>query len=143
MIEVIKEDWVPDFKHATQYSAGYDLYCKNKMYIKPMEIVKIDTGIRVNMMNDVNCMGLIFPRSGLSSKSNLRLCNSVGLVDQDYHGPLIVCLQNIGKEEEFLPELARVAQIVFCYHNNNSIDFVKSFNTTTKRGDGGFGSTGV
>lgn len=148
MIEVIKDDRVPDFCHKTEYSAGYDLYaCINEpIDVLPGETKLIPTGIKINMMTDCpSCMGLVFPRSGVSLKTNLRIANSVGLIDADYQGEIKVIMWNCGNKTELIKPLDRIAQLVFAnhqFHTFNSINFVKEFSNSTERGSGGFGSTG-
>lgn len=142
MIEVIKEDWVPAFKKSTEYSAGYDLYCQHGLCIEPGVTLLIPTGIKINMMHDSCSFAMVVPRSGVSLKTNLRICNSPGIIDMDYRGEIKIIMQNIGKKDETIEPLSRIAQLIFCHYGNSSIDFVKEFKDNTERGSGGFGSTG-
>ena len=86
-------------KRATAQSAGYDLYAlpEEPLTIQPQEICKVPTGIAVapSRPDVVLC---IFPRSGLSTKHGITLINSVGLVDSDYRGELLIPLINHGIE---------------------------------------------
>lgn len=67
---------------ATAGSAGYDFFAPVKVTLQPGEIVKIPTGIRVEMEQDwvLKC----YPRSGLGFKYRLQLNNTVGIIDSDY-----------------------------------------------------------
>lgn len=143
MIQVIKEDWVPAFKKSTEYSAGYDLWCEKFTRIEPKQTVLISTGIKINMMNDSCSFAMVVPRSGMSLKTNLRICNSPGIIDQDYRGEIKIIMQNIGDEFVDIEPMTRIAQLIFCKHSNSSINFVNEFSDTTERGEGGFGSTGT
>ena len=69
-------------KRATTGSAGYDFYAPVDVTMKPGEIVKIPTGIRVEMEEGwvLKC----YPRSGLGFKFRLQLNNTVGIIDSDY-----------------------------------------------------------
>ena len=69
-------------KRATTGSAGYDFYAPVDVAMKPGEIVKIPTGIRVEMEEGwvLKC----YPRSGLGFKFRLQLNNTVGIIDSDY-----------------------------------------------------------
>ena len=69
-------------KRATKYSAGYDFYSPIDFKLAPGETIKIPTGIRVSMDDDL--VLLIFPRSSLGFKYRLQLDNTVGVVDSDY-----------------------------------------------------------
>ena len=68
---------------ATKQSAGYDFYAPVDVTMKPGEIVKIPTGIRVEMEEGwvLKC----YPRSGLGFKYRLQLNNTVGTIDSDYY----------------------------------------------------------
>lgn len=88
-------------KRATAGSAGYDFFSPADFSMKPGEILKIPTGIRVEMENEwvLKC----YPRSGLGFKYRLQLNNTVGIIDSDYfysdnEGHIFVKLTNDGKE---------------------------------------------
>ena len=70
-------------KRATAGSAGYDFYAPVDVTMNPGEIVKIPTGIRVEMEEGwvLKC----YPRSGLGFKYRLQLNNTVGIIDSDYY----------------------------------------------------------
>ena len=70
-------------KRNTKFAAGYDFYLPFDIELKPNEIIKIPTGIKV-CMNEDEFLG-IYVRSSLGFKYNLRLCNQVGIVDYDYY----------------------------------------------------------
>ena len=67
-------------RRATTGSAGYDFYAPVDVTMKPGEIVKIPTGIRVEMEEGwvLKC----YPRSGLGFKFRLQLNNTVGIIDR-------------------------------------------------------------
>ena len=67
---------------ATKGSAGYDLYTPIDVHLKPGESIKIPTGIRCRMREDV--VLLIVPRSSLGFKYMFQLNNTMGVVDSDY-----------------------------------------------------------
>ena len=147
-VQVIKDPKVPDFCRKTPYSAGYDLYnIEGDMLLNPMWKKAIRTGIKVNMMAcPFGTCALVLPRSGLSLKTDLRICNSPGLIDQDYQGEICVIIQNIGNKAEHIKYLDRIAQLVFLKTALTSqytdVTFVDEFKYSTERGENGFGSTG-
>lgn len=144
MIEIIKNKDVPAFKHGTQYSAGYDLYCMDEDFtLEAGQTMLVHTGIKVNMMETNNTCALVLPRSGLSLKTNLRVANSPGLIDKDYRGEICVILHNIGNYGVKVLKFDRIAQLMFINYEENNIKFVEKFKDETDRGSGGFGSTGV
>ena len=125
------------------YSAGYDLYaCLDEEFIliKPGEVVKVPTGIAVEIPNGY--VGLIFARSGLAINKNLAPVNKVGVCDSDYRGEYLVALLNSGKEEVKIKNKDRIAQLVIVPILSVKFKEVASL-TETKRGEGGFGSTGI
>lgn len=127
---------------ATQGSAGMDLYAciETAVTVNPGELVKIPTGIAVQLPN--NEMGLfIFARSGLGVKYGITLSNGVGVVDSDYRGEICVGLCNVSSKSYTIKPQERIAQMVampVCV-----LPIVQTENLTdTKRGSGGFGSSG-
>lgn len=88
-------------KRATAGSAGYDFFAPLDVTLNPGEIIKIPTGVRVEMEEDwvLKC----YPRSGLGFKYRLQLNNTVGIIDSDYfysdnEGHIFAKLTNDGKE---------------------------------------------
>ncbi len=125
---------------ATAGSAGYDLYTPVALTIRPGEVVKIPTGIRVEM-NDGWVLA-VFPRSSLGFKYRLQLNNTVGIIDSDYffsdnEGHILVKLTNDTKEDKRveLAEGAGFAQGIFLPFGITEDD------DCTEVRNGGFGST--
>ena len=67
----------------TKYSAGYDFFAIEDFTIKPGEIKKIPTGIKAIYPEDEVLM--LFVRSSMGFKWNVRLCNQVGVIDSDFY----------------------------------------------------------
>jgi len=128
---------------ATPGSAALDIRAMPK---KTMGIVSgarklIPTGIAINIKT-ATCAGLLLPRSGLSQAQGIILGNSVGLLDPDYQGELLISCWNTGNDWFCLKPGMRIAQLLFI--NFEKVNFVK-VNTfeKTDRAENGFGSTGV
>ena len=108
--------------------------------IKPGEVVKIPTGIKV-CLNDDEFLG-IYVRSSFGVKYNVRMCNQVGIIDGDYYnndgneGHIWICLQNEGDKEFIIRKGDGFAQGIFQ-------KFLLSDNDTrlNDKRVGGFGST--
>ena len=124
----------------SEYAAGYDLYAHEGAIIKPHETAKIGTGVAIQPPKDT--FGAVFARSGLAAKQGLRPANCVGVCDYDYTGEYIVALHNDSNEERVIEAGERIGQVVFIPYINVSFIEVNELEET-KRGDGGFGSTGV
>jgi dUTP pyrophosphatase len=139
-------------RRATDGSVGYDLSAclDNVLEIKPNTVVKVPTGVCIwldtvrvfpNMhTQSLQLAGLLMSRSSLKG---LQLTNSVGLIDGDYQGELLLSLHNYTKESVFILPGARIAQLVITVTYVGNLLKVNEFSNTTARGENGFGSTGV
>lgn len=90
---------------ATTGSAGYDFFSPITFSLAPGEMIKIPTGIRVEIAEGwvLQC----YPRSGLGFKYRLQLNNTVGIIDSDYfysdnEGHIFAKITNDSKEEKTL-----------------------------------------
>ena len=126
----------------SEYAAGYDLYAATDydIEIAPHETVKIDTGISIALPEWT--FGAIFARSGLATKQGLRPANCVGIIDADYRGSVIVALHNDTNEHQIVLAGSRIAQLIVMPYVNSEFIEVRALDQT-KRGNGGFGSTGT
>ena len=84
----------------TKASAGYDFLAIEDFEIEPGQIKKIPTGIKAKYPEDE--MLMLFVRSSMGFKWNVRMCNQVGIIDADYYnnpdneGHMWIALQNEG-----------------------------------------------
>ena len=173
-------------KQATPNSAGYDIIAtsnpkivgeklEDKFFLpeepkvewwKHIFYIEYETGLFVAPSNAIHT--LIYPRSSISSKTNLMLANSIGLVDYDYRGQILcrfryvwqpfdmawlsikdhsnannpyvtMTLGNINPDKIYNKGDA-IAQLVFSPTTNVNFQFVDELDKTI-RNDGGFGST--
>jgi len=123
-------------------AAGYDLYAcldSDTFTIKPHETVKIGTGLSIEVPEGY--FGGIFARSGLASNKGLRPANCVGVADSDYRGEYIISLHNDSDMSQTITQNERIAQLVILPFLSVAFEEVSEL-SETKRGDGGFGSTG-
>lgn len=125
--------------YATAGAAAIDLRTTKCVTLRPGQAEPIRTGFKVAMPDGV--AALLLPRSGLGSKG-IQLSNTVGLIDSDYRGEIVVMLVNRGLASVRLLEGDRVAQLMFIPYIKAELVEVDQFSTTTARGEGGFGSTG-
>ena len=128
--------------YATPGAAGMDLRaCLDApLELAPGQCALIPTGIAMHLA-DPGYAALILPRSGLGHKHGIVLGNLVGLIDADYHGPLMVSCWNRSDAAFTLQPLERIAQLVIVPVVQARWNVVDSF-TPSRRGEGGFGSTG-
>ena len=125
---------------ATGNSAGYDFHLLEDLTLKPGEIKKVPTAIKASMNHDEVLM--IYIRSSLGFKYNLRLCNGTGIIDSDYYnnenneGHIFIAIQNEGKETMNLKTGDRFAQGIFMKYL--TVDDETQINNVRQ---GGIGST--
>lgn len=81
------------------------------------------------------------PRSGLAAKHGVTVLNAPGTIDADYRGELKVLLVNHGREPFSIQRGMRIAQLVIAQVTRATFLEVTEL-SDTKRGQGGFGSTG-
>ena len=129
---------------ANPTDAGLDLRARSTCEM-PLNIrVLIGTGVSVKIPQGY--VGLLFPRSSLS-KSGIVMTNSVGVIDSDYRGEIMVSLMYTGGQT-FNPVIyqgERIVQLVIMpilLVKPNVGDWSEDEWNDTQRGTGGFGSTG-
>ncbi len=134
-------------KHAlphyeTSGSAGMDLRANidEAIVLKPLDRAIIKTGLFVALPEGFEAQ--VRPRSGLAAKKGITVLNSPGTVDADYRGEIGVILVNLSNENFTIEDGERIAQLVIAKHEQVIWEQVDVLDET-KRGAGGFGSTGV
>ena len=125
----------------SEYAAGWDLYALEEYVVPFRKSVKLRTGLRVAI--PVGYEGQVRARSSLGSKG-LILPHSIGTIDADYRGELFVLMTWIGEGESYRVKAGeRIAQLLISPIPEVSFKEVSVEQLgDTKRGDGGFGSTG-
>lgn len=127
-------------KRATKCSAGYDFYLPVGLELNPGETIKIPTGIRCYMEDDIVLS--LYPRSSLGFKYKMQLNNTVGIIDADYYnakneGHIQIKITNDNNENKVicLAQGDGFAQGIFT-------EFLITYDDeTTGERTGGFGST--
>ncbi len=133
-------DRLPEY--ATAGAAGLDLRAclESPLQLEPGATHLVRTGIAIHIA-DPGYAALILPRSGLGHKHGIVLGNLVGLIDSDYQGELMISTWNRGSTAFTLNPLERLAQLVIVPVARARFNVVDDF-SASKRGAGGFGSTG-
>lgn len=127
--------------YGSDCAAGADLYALTggEVVIEADQTVLIHTGIALEI--PTGYAGLIYARSGIATKRGLAPANKVGVIDSDYRGEIMVALHNHSGESQTVSDGERIAQMVIAPYL--TVNFVESDELDdTKRGQGGFGSTG-
>src|SRR5947209_19792401 len=126
----------------TAAAAGMDLYAAvaEDLVVEPGAIVLVPTGLEVAIPDGFE--GQVRPRSGLAVKHGITLPNTPATIDSDYRGEIRVPLINLGREAFRITRGMRIAQLVVAPVVRVTWDEVTELSTTT-RGSGGFGQSGV
>jgi dUTP pyrophosphatase len=146
-------DWgFPSYGSAL--AAGLDLFAclEAPLALAPQApAALVSAGIAVRIGDGEWC-GLVLPRSGLGHRQGLVLGNTVGLIDADYEGPILISAWNRnppgesrdrGEEAIVIRPGDRIAQLVFTRIMRPQFEVVSAIAPQGGRGTGGFGSTGV
>jgi dUTP pyrophosphatase len=128
-------------KYETDGSSGMDLAANidDKIEIAPGKSAVIPTGLSVSIPKNFEIQ--IRPRSGLAVKNQISVLNTPGTIDADYRGELKVILINLSNTAFIIEKGLRIAQMVVCPIIKATLKEVETLEET-KRGLGGFGSTG-
>jgi dUTP pyrophosphatase len=128
-------------KYETSGSSGMDIaaHVENNIIINPGEKALVSTGFSIAIPTGYEVQ--IRPRSGLAVKKNITVLNTPGTIDADYRGEIKVILINLGQEKFIIQNGERIAQLVVCPVVQANLEEVTEL-SDTKRGSGGFGSTG-
>ena len=127
-------------KRCTKASAGYDFFALYDYTLKPGEIMKIPTGIKASMESDE--VLFLIDRGSMGFKYNVRMCNQVGVIDQDYYnnpnneGHIWIRIQNEGDQDYVVKKGAGMIQGIFMKYLKTDDD-IESESVR----NGGFGST--
>lgn len=126
---------IPGYAH--KGDAGMDLFSAESLRIKPGQIVKVKTGIAMEI--PPGFVGLVWDKSGLAMNSGLKVLG--GVVDSGYRGEIIVGIVNLSSKTYRLNAAEKIAQMLIQKVESFPVEIVKNL-SETKRGSGGFGSTG-
>ena len=156
--------------NGAEFNAGFDLFVPTSMVAYGNDTIKIDHLVKCRMTKiiphfsntfntyldkngilryyyttNIPVCFYLYPRSSTGTKTPLRLANSVGIIDSGYRGPLITAFDNLKNKDFNIQDKQRLAQIcspdisypIYAILVDNEEALGK-----TKRGGGGFGSTG-
>ncbi|MBV8916086.1 MAG: dUTP diphosphatase [Acetobacteraceae bacterium] len=101
----------------------------------------VPSGIAIHIA-DPHVAAIVLPRSGLGHRKGLVLGNTLGLIDADYQGQILISVWNRGTEPITLEPGERLAQMMFVPVVRPSFQVVEAFSGSSARRTGGFGSTG-
>jgi dUTP pyrophosphatase len=128
--------------YATENASGLDISSASKenIILAALETKLIPTNLILEIPPGYE--GQVRPRSGLAIKKSIGIINSPGTIDADYRGELKILLTNFGKEPFIVRFGDRIAQLIITKTEKVVIEQVSSL-SETKRGEGGFGHSGL
>ena len=133
---------IPLPAYESTYAAGMDLPAAidSDLVLKPGARALVPTGLAIALPEGYEAQ--IRPRSGLAARFGVTVLNTPGTVDADYRGELKVILNNLGKDSFTVERGMRIAQMVIAPVIQAELKETDTL-PNTKRGESGFGSTGV
>jgi len=142
VIKIINKSDHPTPSYETGSSAGMDLRAnlKEAVTLKPLERGIIKTGLYMALPPGFEAQ--VRPRSGLAAKFGISVLNAPGTIDADYRGEIGVILVNLSNENFTINNGDRIAQMIIARYVHTKWEEVSVLDET-KRGKGGFGSTGI
>ena len=135
---------LPIPKYETEGAAGLDLLAAigedKSIIILPGRAEMVPTGIAIALPKGFEAQ--IRPRSGLAAKNGITILNSPGTIDSDYRGEISAMLINHSKVNFEIERGMRIAQMIIAPVVQFNLIKTETLGET-KRGAGGFGSTGI
>lgn len=124
---------------AHEGDAGLDLRSTISTVIYPHEMLVVGTGLKVEV--PLGWVAIATPRSS-QGKIKVGLANTIGVIDHQYRGEILLMIENNGKDEYLIKQGDRIGQLIIipCWIGN--LTFVDQL-SDSKRGANGFGSTGT
>lgn len=134
---------IPIPSYATNGAAAMDLRAclEEPKTVESGETVLIPSGIAISI-HDTSLVALLLPRSGLGIKHGIVLANTAGVIDSDYQGEIGIGIVNRGSHSYTIKPGERICQMMFVPVVQADLNIVAEFSQESKRGSGGFGSTG-
>lgn len=127
--------------NAYKGDAGYDLCSTVDLVLEPFERTLIPTGLALQIPDGY--AGLVLPRSGMAIKTGLSLVNAPGLIDSNYRGEIQAIAINLDPKNPIEIHVGdRIAQLVIMKVENVHFEVVDELSSSS-RGEGGFGSSGI
>ena len=142
-VKIINESEHPLPGYQTEASAGMDLRAnlpESSILLKPLQRTLISTGLFIEL--PLGTEAQIRPRSGLALKHGITVLNTPGTIDADYRGEIKVLLVNLSDTDFEVIHGERIAQMIVAKHEQITWEESESLSSTA-RGSGGYGHTGV
>lgn len=130
---------LPEYAHGPGEDAGMDLYAAEDVTLPAGETRLVPTGLAIELSPGYEAQ--VRPRSGLALKHSITLPNAPGTIDPGYRGEIQVILLNLGKSEFHIKTGDRIAQMIVTRYE--MVEWHETDLAESRRGEGGFGSSGT
>lgn len=138
-IRRLRDDAVlPAYAHGPHEDAGLDLRAVEGVVLEPGAPRLVPTGLCIELPPGYEAQ--IRPRSGLAAKHAITLPNSPATIDPGYRGEIRVIMLNLGREPYEIHAGDRIAQMVIARYE--AVEWEEGELNASRRGEGGFGSSG-
>lgn len=129
---------LPRYAHGPEEDAGMDLHAVEDVLLEPGVPALVPTGIAIELPPGYEAQ--IRPRSGLALRHAITLPNAPATIDPGYRGEIRVILLNLGRAPYRVHKGDRIAQMVIARYE--AVEWVEAELSQSRRGNGGFGSSG-
>ena len=129
---------LPKYAHGPNEDAGMDLYAAEDAVLEPGVPQAVGTGLTIEVPAGYEAQ--VRPRSGLALKHAITVPNAPGTIDPGYRGEVKVILLNLGQSRYKIHPGDRIAQMVVARYE--AVEWEESELKESRRGEGGFGSSG-
>lgn len=129
---------LPRYAHGPEEDAGMDLHAVEDVLLEPGVPALVPTGLAIELPPGYEAQ--IRPRSGLALRHAITLPNAPATIDPGYRGEIRVILLNLGRTPYRVHKGDRIAQMVIARYE--AIEWVEAELSDSRRGAGGFGSSG-
>jgi dUTP pyrophosphatase len=132
------EAFLPEYAHGPTEDAGMDLRAIEDVMLAPGVPQALATGLAIELPPGFEAQ--VRPRSGLALKYSITLPNAPATIDPGYRGEIKVILLNLGRSGYHIHKGDRIAQLVVARYE--PVEWDEGELGATRRGEGGFGSSG-
>ena len=129
---------LPFYAHGPDEDAGMDLHAVESVTLEPGKPRLVPTGLAIELPPGYEAQ--VRPRSGLALKHGITMPNAPATIDPGYRGEIRVILLNLGSAAYTVEVGDRVAQMIVARYE--AIEWVEGDLADSRRGAGGFGSSG-
>jgi dUTP pyrophosphatase len=130
--------FLPQYAHGAAEDAGMDLRAAEDAALEAGRAVAVGTGLAIELPPGFEAQ--VRPRSGLALNHAITLPNSPATIDPGYRGEIRVILLNLGREPYQVRRGDRIAQLVIARYE--PVEWEEGELCASRRGEGGFGSSG-